>query len=146
MVVCVDQLSTNNTTSALPLASVISNDINCTVYSDIFTQLYGNIAQCSDKDTFIDTIDSQIIFFVIIGCAAFVLGFIMLSNFHIASERQVYKMRLAYYKAVLRQEIAWFDLNPAGEISSRLSELVNSIKNKIHNKITVVVCTHYIYM
>ncbi len=101
---------------------LVINDINCTIFQDIFTDLYGNIAECLDKDRFIDVIDSQIIYFIIIAFGAFFLGFVMLSTFHLASERQVYKMRLAYYKAVLRQDIAWFDLNPTGELSSRLSE------------------------
>ena len=42
-----------------------------------------------------------------------------------ACERQLYKIRLNYYRAILRQDIGWFDGNPSGELASRLSELSN---------------------
>ena len=112
-------MEAENTTIQLEL---VIDEINCTLFADIFTSQFGNVAECLDKNTFINVIDSQIIYFIIIACGSFLLGFIMIMTFHLASERQVYKMRLAYYRAVLRQDIAWFDLNPAGELSSRLSE------------------------
>ncbi len=96
--------------------------VNCTVLDSTFTGLFGSIAQCRDKDSFIADVNSEIFYFIAIACGAFLMGYLMIQAFHLASERQVYKMRLAYYRAVLRQDIAWFDLNPAGEVSSRLSE------------------------
>ena len=96
--------------------------VNCTVLEDTFASLYGSVAQCLDKDSFIAQVNSEIFYFIAIACGAFLMGYLMIQTFHLASERQVYKMRLAYYRAVLRQDIAWFDLNPAGEVSSRLSE------------------------
>lgn len=45
----------------------------------------------------------------------------------LTAERQVHKMRLAYFKAILRQDMAWFDTNDSGELNTRLSEYVNFI-------------------
>lgn len=41
-----------------------------------------------------------------------------------AAERQTHKLRQSYFKAVLRQEIAWFDEQQSGEVASRLTEFV----------------------
>lgn len=40
----------------------------------------------------------------------------------VASERQVLKIRREFFKAILRQDMAWFDSNPSGELTTRLSE------------------------
>ena len=42
--------------------------------------------------------------------------------FEVAAERQVHKLRKAYFKAVLRQEISWFDEQQTGGLTSRLTE------------------------
>lgn len=45
----------------------------------------------------------------------------------LSCERQVNKLRREFLKAILRQEIAWFDENQSGELTSRLSELVAGV-------------------
>jgi ABC-type multidrug transport system fused ATPase/permease subunit len=40
----------------------------------------------------------------------------------VSSERQTNKMRKAYFRAILRQEIGWFDQHKSGELSTRLAE------------------------
>ena len=41
-----------------------------------------------------------------------------------ASHRQTQRIRIELFSAVLRQEIGWFDTNNAGELGTRLAELV----------------------
>uniref|UniRef100_A0A1X7TB27 ABC transmembrane type-1 domain-containing protein n=1 Tax=Amphimedon queenslandica TaxID=400682 RepID=A0A1X7TB27_AMPQE len=57
----------------------------------------------------------------------------------LACERQVYKIRLAYYRAVLHQDIGWFDLNASGELTSRLNDDVDKIHDGIGDKLTILV-------
>ena len=64
----------------------------------------------------------QILTFVGIGLGVLLLGYIQITLYQIADERQVHKIRLLFYRAVLRQNIGWFDSNPSGELASRLSE------------------------
>lgn len=40
----------------------------------------------------------------------------------LTAERQVHTIRKAFFKSILRQDMAWFDLNDSGELNSRLSE------------------------
>lgn len=37
-------------------------------------------------------------------------------------ERQTHKMKKAFFKAILRQEIGWFDKHGSGELTTRLAE------------------------
>ena len=42
----------------------------------------------------------------------------------LTAERQVHAIRKAFFKSILRQEMAWFDTNDSGEQNTRLSEYV----------------------
>ena len=78
--------------------------------------------ECLLGDAFIGEIN--IIVFIFVGLAVGVLlcSFIEVSTFQFAAERQTYRIRLRYYRAIMRQNIAWFDENPTGGLVNRLSE------------------------
>lgn len=42
--------------------------------------------------------------------------------FMAACERQVNKIRKQFFKAIIKQEIGWFDKHQSGELTTRLSE------------------------
>ena len=44
-----------------------------------------------------------------------------------SSERQIFKMRRAFFKSILRQDMSWFDTNPSGELTTRLTESVCTV-------------------
>lgn len=98
------------------------NSINCGVLESVSSQLYGGITSCITEDSFFGTANTFTLYFVVIAVVVIAMGFFMVAAFQVASERQVFKMRLAYYRAVLRQDVGWFDLNPSGEVASRLAE------------------------
>ena len=77
---------------------------------------------CLLNDGFLRQINTQILIFVGIGVGVFIVAYFQISLFETAANRQVHKIRLRFYQAILRQEIGWFDANPSGELSSRLSE------------------------
>ena len=84
--------------------------------------------QCYTDHTFIygqggvDGVLWMVYLFLLLALITFTLGSFQVSFIQWACERQVHKIRLAYYRAVLRQDVGWFDLNPSGELSSRLNE------------------------
>lgn len=41
-----------------------------------------------------------------------------------AAYRQGYRMRIAFFKSIMEQDIGWFDMNSSGGLNTRLSELV----------------------
>ena len=90
---------------------------------------FNEEARCLSNDVFFngdgsvgDGVFWQLYLYGIITAATFILAFLQISTMQLACERQVYKIRLAYYRAVLHQDIGWFDLNASGELTSRLNE------------------------
>ena len=89
---------------------------------------FNEEARCLSDDTFfrglggVDGIFWQLGLYGIITVATFITAFFQISTMQLACERQVHKIRLAYYRSVLHQDIGWFDLNPSGELTSRLNE------------------------
>ena len=55
------------------------------------------------------------------GGASFVACYLSIVCYTIVAENQVKRIREEYFKAVVRQELGWFDAQRAGDLSSRLS-------------------------
>lgn len=47
---------------------------------------------------------------------------VMIAAWVWASARQTHRIRLAYFRAVIRQDIAWYDMNKPSELATRLAE------------------------
>ena len=58
----------------------------------------------------------------VIGILVMAAAYFQIFLFIIAAERQIIRMRLAFFRNVLRQEVGWFDTNTAGELSIKLTE------------------------
>ena len=120
---------TNNVSQHLYNKTVSCND---TLLSSIILNFSTpeNYISCVDNDTLIHIINPAIYKLIGIAVGVFVASYIQVFFYQMACERQLYKIRLYYYRAILRQDIGWFDSNPSGELASRLSELVVSISNR----------------
>ena len=62
------------------------------------------------------------IYFAIIGAITLVFAFFQISLWVMASQRQITRMKKAVFKAILAQEVGWFDLHNHAEITSQLVE------------------------
>ena len=78
--------------------------------------------QCITNDQFISEMNTIIFYFIAIGGGTLLFTYIQIWFFQTASERQVHKIRLSFYRSILKQEIGWFDSVPTGEISNSLAE------------------------
>jgi len=58
----------------------------------------------------------------------------------IACERQVRRIRYALFESILRQEIGWFDCLNAGELSSRLVNDLENIREGIGFRVADFIC------
>ena len=56
-----------------------------------------------------------------IGCGVLVFGYGQLACWVTAAERQTHRIRLAFFRNAMRQEIGWFDTHDAGELNTRLT-------------------------
>ena len=110
------ELNLTDATCSTPIEAF--NNITVTV-GDLIRQ---NVSMCVFGDAFINEVNNITFAFIGVGLAALIVAYVQIAFIQTAAERQVYKIRLKYYRAVLRQDIAWFDVNPTGEVSTRLSE------------------------
>ena len=75
------------------------------------------------------------LYYLAIGLGAMVLSIIGISFWMITGDRQSIRIRQEYFKALLRQEIRWYDsINPA-ELSTKVTNDCTAIQAAIGNKI-----------
>ncbi|KAM9325016.1 ATP-dependent translocase ABCB1-like [Gastrophryne carolinensis] len=76
-------------------------------------------------------------YYIAIGCAVFVLSLIQVWTFIVSASRQTHRIRRGFFKAVLHQEMAWFDSNQIGTLNTRLTEDINTIHEGLGDKICI---------
>ena len=117
-----------NLTNSTVRNAVPVSELNCTrileLVSNDSTSDVSTILdfQCLTDAAFTSMVDILVIGFVGLGVAGFILGFIQVSTFSLAATRQTHRIRKRFYRSILRQNVAWFDENKAGELNSRLVE------------------------
>ena len=102
----------------------VNSTLNNVTITDVLQQGIGfsGEVKCLTGEDFILAINMDVLTFVFFGIAVFLVALSHISLFQMTAERQVYRIRKEYYRAILRQDIAWFDANPCGELANRLSE------------------------
>lgn len=108
-----------------------------------FTYLFGDVINdFGGGGTLQDTINPLALKMTIIGGIMFVTSYLYFVFLVIMSERIGKKTRVAYLRAILRQEIAWFDSSiQITELSSRLSKECQAIQTALGEKMGQVQIT-----
>jgi len=70
-----------------------------------------------------------------VGCGTIVVGYFQVSCWSIACERQTRRLREALFRSILNKEIAYFDINKTGQLSTRLTEDVNKVHDGTGDKL-----------
>ncbi|KAK2856759.1 hypothetical protein Q5P01_005494 [Channa striata] len=76
-------------------------------------------------------------YYVGIGAAVFLIGYIQISLWVTAAARQIQLIRKMYFSKVMRMEIGWFDCNSIGELNTRMSDDINKINDAIADQVSV---------
>ncbi|CAH1758914.1 12613_t:CDS:2 [Entrophospora sp. SA101] len=97
--------------------------------------------QISGED-FQKTVNSNTLFFVYLAIITFVATYIYMACWVYTGERITRKIREAYLRAILRQNIAYFDKLGAGEVTTRITSDTHLIQDGISEKVPVA--AHYI--
>jgi ATP-binding cassette subfamily B (MDR/TAP) protein 1 len=70
-----------------------------------------------------------------VGCGTIVVGYFQVAFWSIACERQTRLLRETLLRAILTKEIAYFDTNKTGQLSTRLTEDVNKVHDGTGDKL-----------
>ncbi|KAJ9073570.1 hypothetical protein DSO57_1014757 [Entomophthora muscae] len=80
-------------------------------------------------------VDGLCLQFIILGGVVLMASYLQMSLFMLSGERVAMQLRQRYYRAVLGQEMAWFDENSAGELGTRLASDVALIQDGLSEKL-----------
>jgi ATP-binding cassette, subfamily B (MDR/TAP), member 1 len=102
-----------------------------------FAYILGSIltAVAATKAAFVEQVEGFCLYFLYIGGGLVVIAFLASLFGAISSERQANRIRVAYFKAMLRQDVGWFDVNAPGEVASRMQEDTTSVQGGINESI-----------
>ena len=62
------------------------------------------------------------LYYVYLATGNLVVAYGQMAMWSLTATRQVKKMRLAFFRSILKQDIGWFDTTDPGELNSRLTE------------------------
>ena len=109
----------NQSCSTVALIQLLTNSSirNSTeqLFCDITSE--GNVLNsasnfiCDPPKQLIKEANSLSIYFVLLAMGTFVANFLTISLWNISAYRQSKRIRIAFYRSVLRQEIRWFETN-----------------------------------
>ena len=101
-------------------ATANNSDVFFCQQSSIFSNIL-NLA-CDPEGVFIDEINKFSFYYVGLGIGVFLAVFFANLLWNISAYRQTQRIRKAFYRSILRQDIGWFDVNETAELNTRLSE------------------------
>uniref|UniRef100_A0A914DYJ7 Uncharacterized protein n=1 Tax=Acrobeloides nanus TaxID=290746 RepID=A0A914DYJ7_9BILA len=106
--------------------------INCDSMNDsIYRDNSGKVVfNCLDYSLpkFSHDIMPQILYSVYMGVALFLSAAIQVTCFLVAGENMMHRMRMAFFKSILRQDIPWYDKNQSGTLSTKLFDYETALK------------------
>ncbi|KAJ8127411.1 hypothetical protein O1611_g6224 [Lasiodiplodia mahajangana] len=113
------------------------------LFGELVDELNG--ATCAAEGTpvtespedYLAAINQKILLVVAAALAQFALIYIYGVCWNLFGERLSHRLREKYLRSLLRQEVSFFDGLPAGEVSSRLSADINTIKDGTSEKVGV---------
>lgn len=77
---------------------------------------------CNPDETLRSSVGLWSLYYLIIATGVLVALFFATIFWNVSAYRQTRRMRLAFYKSILSQEMGWFDVNEASQLNTRLVE------------------------
>ncbi|KAM3928003.1 ATP-binding cassette sub-family B member 5-like [Leptodactylus fuscus] len=116
-----------------PLMLVVFGEMTDSIVC--FNSTIKNTSECENSKPFPEQMTEFALYYVGIGAAVIICGFLQVSFWVLAAARQTRRMRKMFFHSVLSQDISWFDVTKSGELNTRLTEDVNKINDGIGDKV-----------
>ncbi|MFH4974962.1 hypothetical protein AB6A40_001671 [Gnathostoma spinigerum] len=91
------------------------------------------------REEFNSAIAEYCVYYLLLGVVMFVTSYIQIACWEGFAERMTYIVRQHYLKAVLRQQIAWFDNQQSGNLTARLSDDLERMREGIGDKMSLLI-------
>ncbi|KHJ40713.1 ABC transporter, ATP-binding protein [Trichuris suis] len=87
---------------------------------------------------FVKAIKMYTLFYLLIGALMFVTSYAQIACWSSACERQTHRIRKQFFKSVLHMEIAWYDRSRSGELTSKLNDDIERVREGIGDKVSLL--------
>ena len=77
--------------------------------------------------------------FVFIGIAIWIFGAFQAALLTLVSTRVANRLRISYFRAIMRQDVGYFDVNSAAQMNTRLFDDIGKVQNGIGDKVGLCV-------
>ncbi|KAJ3146682.1 ATP-binding cassette, sub-B (MDR TAP), member 4 [Geranomyces michiganensis] len=118
--------------AGMPLMTIVFSDL-------IGSFVYFTPGVPESIDDLNDGAKRACLLFVALAVGLFILAYIQMSFLMIAGENQAKRIREEYFKALLRQDIGWFDGVSTGELTTRMIADTSMIQEGISEKVGLIV-------
>ncbi|KAK7461381.1 hypothetical protein VKT23_008560 [Stygiomarasmius scandens] len=130
---------------ASPLMTLLFGDLTLafTNFSTALSEFQaGKISQAEYQatvDAFRSKASTDATYLVVLGCGMFICTYIYMYFWVYTGEVNAKRIRERYLKAVLRQDVAYFDKVGAGEVTTRIQTDTHLVQQGISEKVALVV-------
>ncbi|CAI9593212.1 unnamed protein product, partial [Staurois parvus] len=128
--------------TGLPILIIVFGDMTDSfVLSGINMNASINTSGCSEflKTDIEDEMTRFSYYYVALGSAVFTLSIFQIWTFLVSAARQIMRIRQKFFRAVLHQEMSWFDSTQIGTLNSRLTDDINTIHEGLADKMCIFV-------
>ena len=94
-----------------------------------------NLNFTTDKEVFYSEITRFGSGAAIIGLVNLICSYLFVTCLNLAAESQVFRIRNMFLRAILRQNIGWYDVHQTGDFASRISDDLTKLQEGIGEKI-----------
>ncbi|XP_069585914.1 ATP-binding cassette sub-family B member 5-like [Ranitomeya imitator] len=94
-----------------------------------------NLSNCEQFKPIEEQMTLFSLYFVGIGVAVMICGYVQVSFWVLTAARQTRRIRKTFFHSVLSKDMSWFDVTKCGELNSHLTEDINKINDGIGDKV-----------
>ncbi|XP_035829454.1 ATP-dependent translocase ABCB1 [Aplysia californica] len=111
------------------------------IFGDVTNDFVGygknntNTSAAEMADQFEYNMTQYAITYVYIGIGVAVTTYAHVAFFQLTGERQTFRLRQKFFKSLLREEIAWYDKQQSGELTTRLADDLERVREGIGDKV-----------
>ncbi|KAI1711157.1 ABC transporter transmembrane region domain-containing protein [Ditylenchus destructor] len=91
------------------------------------------------REEFKENVSLYSLYYLLLGVAMLVTSYIQIACWESMAERIVHSLRQNYMKAMLRQEIAWFDKVQTGNLTARLTDDLERVREGVGDKASLFI-------
>uniref|UniRef100_A0A0N4WT08 ABC transmembrane type-1 domain-containing protein n=1 Tax=Haemonchus placei TaxID=6290 RepID=A0A0N4WT08_HAEPC len=91
------------------------------------------------KEEFDTLVRRYCLYYLGLGFAMFATSYIQIVCWETFAERITHKLRKIYLKAILRQQISWFDIQQTGNLTARLTDDLERVREGLGDKLSLFI-------